>query len=51
MPIPNFTKIRSAPPEFSHADRQADRYVEAGVPTVPFSTEAIYGTSLRQNEA
>ena len=44
-------KIRPAPLELFHADRQADGHVEAGVPTVPFNTEAIYGTGLRQNEA
>jgi len=44
-------KICSAPLELIHADRQADGHVEAGVPTVPFNTEAIYGTGLRQNEA
>ena len=27
------------------------QHVEAGVPTIPFNTEAIYGTGLRQNEA
>jgi hypothetical protein len=44
-------KIYSAPLELFHADRQAEKHFEAGVPTVPFNTEAIYGTGLHQNEA
>lgn len=44
-------KIRSAPLELFHADRQANKHVEVGVPTETFNIDAIYGTGLRQNEA
>ena len=44
-------KILSAPLEMFLAVRQAEEHVEAGVPSIPYNTAAIYGASLCQNEA